>query len=100
MRWPPVNGNIFLFGNFLNMGVELIGQDTHDPCGDLLEPQSSEQADYAGSKKKGADIASQYDTVKAVIAELDIWTKLIEKGVARPVKYGFSSRRPEVYLTG
>jgi len=34
------------------------------------------------------------------VAELDIWIELIKKGVARPVKYGFASRRPEVYLTG
>ncbi len=61
----------------------------------LADAGRPEQADYPGSEKKGADIASQYDAVKAVIAELDIClpamhyeakpmrlgTKLIEKGV-------------------
>ena len=87
------------FGDFLHVAVELVSEGAHDPVCELSEPRCSEEHDDPCWEKEASDIGSETDPVKAEIAELDIWIELIEKGVARPV-YGFSSRRPEVYLTG
>ncbi len=54
------------------MGVELIGQYSHDSVGDFLKPKGTEKNNNFTSGEKAADVPSDDNSVKAGVLKFDI----------------------------
>jgi len=51
---------------------QLVGQDAHDAVGEFPESHQPEKPDHPCRKEHIQDVASQDDTIKATVFELDI----------------------------
>ena len=94
--WPPVNGNLLRLGDLHDMGVQLVGQDTHDAIGEFSETHRPEELDHAAWKEQPQDVSPQDDSIKATVFELDILGELLHKGIihGQCPFYGFFAEHP------
>jgi hypothetical protein len=59
----------------------LVSQYAHDAVCELSEAHESENMNNPGGEKEQADVASEDNTIKTGVFEVDIFGKLLHKGV-------------------
>lgn len=71
-RRPPYNGNGLLISVLFDMGVELIGEKSHDTVCEFVKAHGPEEENNTGLKEKASDVSPDDDPVKAGVIEFDV----------------------------
>jgi len=76
-RWPPENRNLHLVGLLLDVDIELIGENTHNPVCERVKSHGPEKEDNTGFKEQVSDVSPDNDPIKAGVIAFDIASELL-----------------------